>query len=97
LEETVELVVQLRDEGASLIAIHAHYHASFQRKGPGAQDGPALLDQVMEIQKAVLGVVIVANANMITHDDLKKNVTLMHAIGIMSTKSWTIQPCFSHE
>jgi tRNA-dihydrouridine synthase len=49
LEETMELVVQLRDAGASLIAIHAHYHASFQWKWPGARNGPALLDQEMEI------------------------------------------------
>ena len=45
----MELFVQSRDAGASLIAIHARYRASFERKGPGARDGPALLDQVMEI------------------------------------------------
>jgi len=36
-----------------LIAIHARYRASFERKGAGARDGPALLEQVTQIKKVV--------------------------------------------
>jgi tRNA-dihydrouridine synthase 1 len=85
-EETMELVLQLRDAGASLIAIHARYRASFERKGPGARDGPALLDQVMEIKKAVSDVVIIVNGNVITHDDVTRNLALTRADGIMSAE-----------
>ena len=47
----MELCRQLCKVGVSLIAIHARYQASWERKGPGARDGPALLVQVAVIQK----------------------------------------------
>ncbi len=43
IEDTIELCQQLKDAGASLIAIHARYRASFERKGPGARDGESTL------------------------------------------------------
>jgi tRNA-dihydrouridine synthase 1 len=50
LEETVELVEQLRDAGAALVAIHARHRVDLtKRSGPSARDGPALLDQVTRI------------------------------------------------
>jgi tRNA-dihydrouridine synthase 1 len=46
-EDTLTLCTQLRDAGASLIAIHARYRVNLVgRTGPGARDGPAHLDQV---------------------------------------------------
>ena len=53
IEETIELCQQLKDAGASLIAIHARYRASFERKGPGARDGPAFLDQIIKVREAL--------------------------------------------
>ena len=38
-DKTLQLCMQLYDAGASLIAVHARYRASFHRKGPGARDG----------------------------------------------------------
>lgn len=35
LQETIQLCQQLREAGASLIAIHARYRASYERNGPG--------------------------------------------------------------
>ena len=86
LEETIELCRQLRDAGASLIAIHARYRASWERKGAGARDGPALLDQVAEIKKAVTEISIIANGNVIIYNDVVKNLELTGADGIMSAE-----------
>ena len=54
-EETLELCRQLYDAGATLIAVHARYRATFHRKGPGARDGPALLDQVQRLRQDLSG------------------------------------------
>ena len=35
LQETIQLCQQLREAGATLIAIHARYRASYERQGPG--------------------------------------------------------------
>ena len=86
LEETVELCRQLRDAGASLIAVHARYRASFERKGPGARDGPAMLDQVLEIKRAIPEIPIIANGNVITYEDVVDNLSLTQADGIMSAE-----------
>lgn len=86
LEQTMELCQQLKDAGASLIAIHARYRASWERKGPGARDGPALLDQVTKIKEQVPGIPIIANGNVITPEDVENNLKLTHADGIMSAE-----------
>lgn len=86
LEETVELCRQLRDAGASLIAIHARYRASFERKGPGARDGPAMLDQVLEIKRQIPDIPIIANGNVITYENVVENLSLTQADGIMSAE-----------
>jgi len=86
LEETVELCRQLRDAGVSLIAVHARYRASFERKGPGARDGPAMLDQVLELKKAIPNIPIIANGNVITYEDVVKNLSFTQADGVMSAE-----------
>lgn len=86
LEETITLCQQLRDAGASLIAIHARYRASFERNGPGARDGPALLDQVREIKKVITEIPIISNGNIITYEDVVKNLELTEADGVMSAE-----------
>lgn len=86
IEETIELCQQLRDAGASLIAIHARYRASFERKGPGARDGPALLDQVLEIKRAIPEIPIIANGNIITYEDVVENLASTNADGVMSAE-----------
>ncbi|KAL7564429.1 hypothetical protein ACA910_002744 [Epithemia clementina (nom. ined.)] len=86
IEDTIRLCQALRDSGASLIAIHARYRASWERKGPGARDGPALLDQVLEIKKAITDIPIIANGNTITYDDVENNLKLTQADGLMSAE-----------
>lgn len=87
IEDTIELCKQLKDAGASLIAIHARYRASFERKGPGARDGPALLDQILKVREA-LGdkFPIIANGNVVTYDDVLSNMRFTKADGIMSAE-----------
>lgn len=87
IEETITLCEQLRDAGVSLIAIHARYRASFERKGAGARDGPAMLDQV-KIIKEKLGdsVHIISNGNVITYQDVENNLESTNADGIMSAE-----------
>ena len=86
LDETIELCKQLRDAGASLIAIHARYRASWCRQGPGARDGPAMLDQVKEIKKIITDIPIVSNGNIITYDDVVNNLQFTKADGVMSAE-----------
>lgn len=86
IEDTLELCQQLRDAGASLIAIHARYRASWERTGPGARDGPAMLDQVKKVKESMPGFPIIANGNVITYDDVVNNQTLTGADGIMSAE-----------
>jgi tRNA-dihydrouridine synthase 1 len=53
IEDTIQLCQQLKDAGASLIAIHARYRASFERKGAGARDGAAKLDHILKVRQAL--------------------------------------------
>ncbi len=87
IEETIELCQQLKDAGASLIAIHARYRASFERKGPGARDGPAFLDQIIKVREA-LGddFPLISNGNVITYEDVEKNMKFTRADGVMSAE-----------
>lgn len=85
VEETVRLCQQLEEVGASWIAIHARYRATWERKGPGARDGPALLDQVAEIKK-LLRIPVIANGNVISFEDVEKNLQFTRADAIMSAE-----------
>ena len=86
IEDTLELCHQLRDAGASLIAIHARYRASWERTGPGARDGPAMLDQVKKVKESMPDFPIISNGNVITYDDVVDNQNLTGADGIMSAE-----------
>lgn len=86
VEETAELCRQLYEAGASLIAIHARFRANFQRKGPGARDGPALLDQVKQLKELFPDNVVITNGNTITYDDVENNLEMTKADGIMSAE-----------
>ena len=85
LEQTIQLCQQLEAAGASLVAVHARYRASWERKGPGARDGPALLDQVTQIKQHVK-IPVIANGNTITYEDVVKNLELTTANGLMSAE-----------
>lgn len=86
-EKTIELVTQLRDAGASLVAIHARHRVNLVgRSGPGARDGPALLEEVAKVVQAVKGVVIVANGNVKSWRDVQANLASTGASGIMSAE-----------
>ena len=87
IDETIELCRQLKNAGASLIAIHARYRASFERKGAGARDGPAMLDQVLRVRQALGNdFPLISNGNVITYDDVENNLNFTQANGIMSAE-----------
>jgi len=86
VEETIKLCHQLRDAGASLIAIHGRYRASWERTGPGARDGPAMLDQIALVKKSMPDFPIISNGNVITYDDVVGNQQFTGADGIMSAE-----------
>jgi tRNA-dihydrouridine synthase len=86
LEETEELVRQLFEAGASLVAIHARFRATFHRNGPGARDGPALLDQVTSLRESFPDRLIVTNGNTITYEDVEMNLKSTKADGLMSAE-----------
>ena len=78
--ETIKFCRQLAEAGAALIAIHARYRVDLTlRTGPGARDGPAHLDQVEEIKRAVPSIPIIANGNVITWEDVQKNLDFTKA------------------
>ena len=52
------------------------------RTGPGARDGPAHLDQVAAIKEAIPEVPIIANGNVITWNDIVRNLECTGADGI---------------
>jgi tRNA-dihydrouridine synthase len=79
------LCEQLQAAGASLIAIHARYRASWERKGAGARDGPALLEQVTAIRQH-LHIPVVTNGNTITYEDVVQNLASTKAHGLMSAE-----------
>jgi len=90
-EETLELCRQLYDAGASLIAVHARFRASFHRKGAGARDGPALLDQLQRLRQNLVDdkysdKLLITNGNTITYEDVVSNLELTKADGIMSAE-----------
>lgn len=62
--------------------------------GPGARDGPALLDQIAAVKQALLtskddkyaSIPIVSNGNIITYKDVVDNKTLTKCDGVMSAE-----------
>lgn len=60
--------------------------ATWERTGPGARDGPALLDQVAQIKQTMPDFPIIANGNVITYDDVVSNRKNTTADGIMSAE-----------
>lgn len=92
-EETRDLCHQLYQAGASLIAVHGRFRATFHRKGPGARDGPALLDQIQQLKQEFSSAdspfadrLMITNGNTITYDDVVKNLDSTQADGIMSAE-----------
>ena len=92
-EETIRLVTQLRDAGAALVAIHARHRVNLVgRSGPGARDGPALLDEVTAVRQAVQGLPIIANGNVTCWDDVVANLEQTAADGVMSAEGLLDDP-----
>ena len=60
--------------------------ASWERTGPGARDGPALLDQVAFVKQSMPNFPIISNGNVITYDDVVSNQKITGADGIMSAE-----------
>ena len=86
-EETIRFCEQLRDAGASLIAIHARHRVNLVgRTGPGAREGAAKLDWVAQIRAVVRGVRIVSNGNVTCWQDAVANLKLTGADGVMSAE-----------
>jgi tRNA-dihydrouridine synthase len=93
LEDSIELVRQLWDAGAALITVHARYRVNLVgRTGPGARDGPAHLDQLAAIKKALPHVTIIANGNVQCYEDCEANLALTGADGIMSAEGLLDDP-----
>jgi len=91
--QTIKLVEQLRDAGADVVAVHARRRASWERKGPGARDGPADLDQVRAIVQATQGTVaIVSNGNVRSLAEARAALVLTGAAGVMSAEALLDDP-----
>lgn len=82
VEETADLCRQLREAGASLVAIHARYRASWERTGPGARDGPAHLDQVKIIKSHFPDFPIISNGNVRVRNCVDRVLSLFKQLNI---------------
>lgn len=95
LDETIRFCTQLATTtNVAVIAIHARHRASWERKGPGARDGPADLNQVKAVQQALDGypVRIVTNGNTITGEEVQSNLEHTQADGLMSAEGLLDNP-----
>eukprot|EP00929_Paragymnodinium_shiwhaense_P119527 TRINITY_DN9143_c0_g1_i1.p1 TRINITY_DN9143_c0_g1~~TRINITY_DN9143_c0_g1_i1.p1 ORF type:complete len:483 (-),score=76.32 TRINITY_DN9143_c0_g1_i1:820-2232(-) len=86
--DTLKLVKQLEASGAALIAVHARYRGTPERR----RDGPAHLDQVPALKQA-LRIPLLANGNVRSWDDVVANLELTGADGIMSAEGMLDDPC----
>eukprot|EP00912_Choanoflagellata_sp_UC4_P002163 UC4_evm2s1370 len=94
VKETIQLCQQLHDSGASLITIHARYRGSATRR----RDGPAHIDQVAEIRKALpKSVAIICNGNVRCPEDVIRNMEKSGAEGIMSAEGLLDNPTIFSE
>ena len=66
--------------------------ASWERKGPGARDGPALLDQVALVKESMPSFPIISNGNVITYEDVVSNRQNTAADGVMSAEGLLDNP-----
>ena len=73
-------------------AFHSLDRASWERKGPGARDGPALLDQVRIIKESMPSFPIISNGNIITYEDVVANRQNTAADGVMSAEGLLDNP-----
>ena len=91
---TIELVQQLREAGASLVCIHARYRVNLVgRTGAGARDGPAMLDQVAEVRRAVPSdLILISNGNIREYSDLAENQASTGTQGVMSAEGLLDNP-----
>merc|ERR1712091_611302 len=84
---TLKLVEDLRDAGAQVVAIHGRKRATWHRKGPGARDGPADLDSIARVVRAVGdSVVVVSNGNV------HAGLATTGAAGVMSAEGLLDDP-----
>ena len=92
--ETIELVNQLAEAGASLVCIHGRYRVNLVgRTGAGARDGAAHLDQIAEVRRATPPeLTLIANGNIRTHEDLAVNQALTGTQGVMSAEGLLDNP-----
>lgn len=92
--ETIELVNQLAEAGASLVCIHGRYRVNLVgRTGAGARDGAAHLDQIAEVRRATPPeLTLIANGNIRTHEDLAANQALTGTQGVMSAEGLLDNP-----
>ena len=91
--DTLQLVEDLRDSGAQVVALHGRRRATWHRDGPGARDGPANLDAIRQV-KEVVGdsVVIVSNGNVRNCSEADEALELTKAGGVMSAEGLLNDP-----
>eukprot|EP00041_Stephanoeca_diplocostata_P038802 m.1556443 g.1556443 ORF g.1556443 m.1556443 type:complete len:770 (+) comp25272_c2_seq20:256-2565(+) len=86
VEDTVELCRDIAAAGCSLIAIHARYRGTATRR----RDGPAHLDQLTQVVKALrssnVQIPILANGNVRCAQDVVDNLQSTDTQGIMSAE-----------
>lgn len=93
VDETIKLCQQLKDAGASLIAIHGRHRVSLvERSGPSAREGPALLDQIKAVREAITDIPIISNGNIREWNDVVNNRIFTVTNGVMSAEGLLDNP-----
>jgi tRNA-dihydrouridine synthase 1 len=87
-EETLAFCLQLKEAGCALLAVHARFRGTPTRR----RDGPAHLEQLAPIKRAVGSLPLLANGNVSSAADVVASLQLTGADGVMSAEGMLDDP-----
>lgn len=91
--DTLQLVEDLRDAGAQVVALHGRRRATWHRDGPGARDGPADLEAIRQVKESVGdSVIIVTNGNVRNYNEAEDALKETNAGAVMSAEGLLNNP-----
>lgn len=85
-EATLEFAVLLAEAGASLLTLHARHRGHEDLRRDGSADLTVVSAVVQRCQELGLACVVLSNSNLRCHEDVRTNLRVMGAAGLMVTE-----------